>query len=253
MIPSHKYAVLVLSLVVAVMPVPVAVAGLEEELAALRHEVGEIKRELAELKALQQRNASLRGEPTRTSVRVRGRPTLGLSAAPITVVEFSDYQCSFCRRYAESTFPLLKTTFIDTGKVQYVVRDLPLPIHPQAAKAAEAALCAGEQGQYWAMHGLLFKHQHDLSVSVLKRLAQSAGLETEQFARCLDNDRFGSEVKKEVAEAQTAGVRGTPTFFIGRTTPHGTIFGSRLVGAQPFDAFKQMIERELGSIAAPSP
>jgi protein-disulfide isomerase len=155
--------------------------------------------------------------------------------APVTIVEFSDFECSFCARFYSSTYKELKTKYIDTGKVRFIYRDFPLGFHEKAQKAAEAAECAGEQGKYYEMHDALFE-SGNLSVANLKVLAGQIGLNTSTFNTCLDSGAMAQEVQKDFADGQRLGISGTPTFFVN---------GTKLVGAQPISAFEQIIEAEL--------
>jgi len=161
---------------------------------------------------------------------------------PVTIVEFSDYQCPYCRRFASTVFPMLKRDYIDTGKVRYVFRDFPLAqIHPQAAKAHEGAHCAGEHNLYWEMHDVLFQKQKDLSIPSLKQYAQDMGLDTEAFGGCLDSGKYQAAIQKDMADGAKAGVRGTPSFIIGKTGTGETITGTLVRGAQPLARFQQVI------------
>lgn len=220
--------------------------ALKEEMSGIRHEMSGIKRELGEIHAILQRalrTPGSRPQPKAAMVTVKGRPTLGRAEAPVTMVEFSDYQCPFCRRFVVATLPLLKKHYIDTGKLRYVFSDFPLDnIHPDATKAAEAAHCAGEQGRYWVMHDLLFQNARDLSVPSLNRHAQSLGLDSGEFGTCLESGRYLATIKSARAEGVKAGVRGTPTFFLGPSTSGDGIVGKPLVGARPFPAFKKLID-----------
>lgn len=178
---------------------------------------------------------------------------LGDKNAPITMVEFSDYECPFCKRYFDQTYPQLKTNYIDTGKLKVVFRDLPLSFHdPMATKEAIAANCAREQGgdeAYYKMHDEMFKQTTSngtgLSVEKLYTMAGSLGLNSANFKTCLDSDKSKAEVAKDLADAGTAGADGTPTFFIGKSDASGTIEGTRLVGAQPYSAFQAVIDQQL--------
>jgi protein-disulfide isomerase len=167
---------------------------------------------------------------------------LGDPDAPVTIVDFSDFQCPFCRRHFEQTLPQIVKNYVETGQVRYVYKDFPLyTIHPQAQKAAEAAECAGEQGQYWLMHARIFRGQDEWSqqtdsVSVLKGYAAELGLDTGQFDACLDSGRFAANVQADAAEGVAAGVNSTPSFFIN---------GRPLSGALPFSEFQRVIEEEL--------
>lgn len=160
--------------------------------------------------------------------------------APITIYEFSDYQCPFCLRHFEQTMPKLIEQYIDTGKVRYIFKDFPITsIHPQAPKAAEAAECAGEQDRYWDMHDRLFQgqqgdwNQNPDAVNIFKSYAQELGLDTQAFDSCLDSNKYAAEVASDLGEGVGAGVTGTPAFFIN---------GQLVSGAQPFEVFQQIID-----------
>ena len=177
--------------------------------------------------------------PTPASIAGAGNAMmLGSPAAPVTIVEFSDYQCPFCAGYAQQTFPRLKAEFVDTGRVQYVFKDFPLPNHQQAPKAHEAARCAGEQGAYWEMHDQLFTRQADWSgradhMTVFQTFAVGLGLEAPVFEACLDSGRWVDAMNIDLEEGVSLGARGTPTFFID---------GYPLVGAQSYETFQLAIE-----------
>ena len=156
--------------------------------------------------------------------------------APVTVVVFDDFQCPFCKKFFDETLPKLKEDYIDTGKVKYVFRHFPLSFHQNAQKAAEAAECAGEQGKFWEMHDMLYSHQDALSVDDLKNYASQLGLDTEQFNQCLDSGKYKDKVQNDFNMGVQVGVSGTPTFFIN---------GEKLVGAQPYSVFQQVIDSKL--------
>jgi protein-disulfide isomerase len=163
---------------------------------------------------------------------------LGDSDAPVTIVEFSDYQCPYCARHVEETWPKLRAEFVEAGRVRYVFKDFPLAsIHPQASKAHEAARCAGEQGAYWTMHDWLFARQSEWAgrsnhAAIFKEYAAELDLETADFEACLDSGRWASVVDADLAEGTNLGVQGTPTFFID---------GYPLVGAAPYETFQYAI------------
>jgi protein-disulfide isomerase len=209
--------------------------------------MAEITKALAEMrKQMAERPATLpRAAPTPAIVKVSGgkSPSLGKSDAPVTIIEFSDYQCPFCQRYASSTLPELKRDYVDTGKVRYIYRDFPLDaIHPDARKAAEAAHCAGDQGKYWEMHDVLFKNWRALKVDNLKAYARAMELNEDKFTACLDQGKYASVVNENVAVGSALGITGTPNFFIGKTTSDGTIEGANLRGAQPTVNFRRVID-----------
>jgi protein-disulfide isomerase len=173
-------------------------------------------------------------------------PALGKRDAPVTIVEFSDYQCPFCKKHFTNTLSALKTKYIDAGKVRYVFRDFPLDtIHPFARKAAEAAHCAGEQGKFWDMHDAMFSNQGALMEENLKGFARDMELDVEAFNACLDGGKYAKRVEADVAAGSAAGVTGTPGFFIGKTNADGKIVATGMKGAQPAAAFIQVIDRLL--------
>lgn len=175
--------------------------------------------------------------PRRYEVSLDDDPVKGSPDAPVTIVEFSEFQCPYCGYYVRETFPKIDEAYIKTGKVKYVFRDFPLTsIHPYAQKAAEAGGCAAQQGKFWEYHDLLFAHQDALDVSSLKQYAADLSLDTAQFDACLDSGAMADEVAGDFADGQTYGVSGTPAFFVN---------GIRLNGAQPFEAFQELIEEEL--------
>lgn len=156
--------------------------------------------------------------------------------APVTIIEFSDYECPFCGRHYTQTLPQIVENYVDSGKVRIVFRDFPLNFHPNAQKAGEAAECAGEQGKYWEMHDKLFDNQNSLGEDDLKRYASEIGLNTATFNACLDNGDMAQEVIKDLEDGQAAGVSGTPANFIN---------GKLVSGACPYSAFEDAIEAEL--------
>ena len=168
---------------------------------------------------------------------------LGDKNAPIVMIEFSDFQCPFCRSFWRDTLPLIKSEYIDTGKVKFVYRDFPLSFHPGAMPAAQASECAEEQGKFWEMHDKIFTEQDksgsgtiQFGVVDIKKWASGIGLNMSDFNSCLDSGKYAEEVNNDIKDGQTAGVSGTPGFFIN---------GKSVVGAQPFSVFKSIIDEEL--------
>lgn len=168
-------------------------------------------------------------------VDVTGRPARGPANAKVTIVEFTDYECPFCGRHFQQTYPQLLAAYGD--RTRYVVRNLPISnIHPRAQKAAEAAECAFDQGKFWEYHDNLFRHQQALETAQLKQYAVDLGLNAASFDRCLDGGAKADVVRRDAEDAQRYGARGTPTFFIN---------GRILVGAQPYETFSSAIEAAL--------
>ena len=175
-------------------------------------------------------------EDQRVNVSTDGDPSIGPSDAPITIVEFSDYQCPYCQSWYQQTFDQLMANYPD--KILFVYRDLPLPGHPESLPAAEAANCAGEQGAYWKFHNDLFSGQYSLGRAAYEQYASDLGMDTAAFSACLDDHRYQAEVKADYADAVRIGLSGTPSFVIN---------GRILVGAQPFERFKAIIDAELAA------
>lgn len=173
-------------------------------------------------------------EVRRYDVPLDDDPSIGPSNAPITIIEFSDYECPFCRRWHNEVYLRLREEYGD--KIRFVYRDFPLTsIHPNALPAAEAANCANEQNVFWEFHDLLFNGT-SLGESIYLQYAQQLGLDMEKFQACLDSGRYSQEVQADFQYAASLGVRSTPTFFLN---------GIPIVGAQPYEIFKQVIDREL--------
>ncbi len=171
--------------------------------------------------------------PAKVDIKIGDAPVKGPASAKVTVIEFSDFQCPFCGRVN----PALKEIEDQyKGKIKIAFRNLPLPFHDKAHLAAEAALAANEQGKFWAMHDKLFANQQALDRASLEKYAQELGLNMNKFTAALDSGKFKDKVDSDAKEGAAVGATGTPTFFIN---------GTRLVGAQPADKFKEVIDAEL--------
>lgn len=172
--------------------------------------------------------------PPRYDVPSDGFPSIGPANAPITIIEFSDYQCPFCRRWHDEVYQSLLNAY--PGQIRLVYRHFPLTsIHPDAFPAAEAVMCAGEQDAYWPFHEKLFSSDA-LGTAVYTQYAQELGLDMDTFQSCLTEGRFKEAVQSDLDFAVNLGVRSTPTFFIN---------GLAIVGAQPLNIFQQVIDKEL--------
>jgi len=176
-------------------------------------------------------------------------PIIGNPDAPITIIEFTDFQCPFCARFHTQTLPLILEEYIEQGKVKLVVRDFPIQsIHPNAVPAAVASECANEQGKVKEMHDMLFYYQNEWSrqetadaLSLFSQYAAEIQLEQETFDSCLISGKYIEEIKKDLDDGRDYGVSGTPGFFIG----NDQIGYVELKGAQPFDSFKKIIDAQL--------
>ncbi len=231
------------ALVAALFTLAVALPGGAGAQGISSDDAKEILKELREIRRLLERmQAPPAGAPraaapqpdARVKVAVGGAFVLGRPDAPLTMVEFTDYECPFCRQFHVATFEALKKNYIDTRKMRYVSRDFPLDFHRNAMPAAQAARCAGEHGQFWQLRHVLL---------AIRKFARDLGSDEAAFRACLDGDRYRRDVEKDLADGRAAGVSGTPTFVLGRTTAEG-VDGVRLVGAQPYAVFDAKI-REL--------
>jgi len=187
--------------------------------------------------------------PTTATVAIsKDKHVMGSQSAPVTVVEFADYQCPFCLRFIKTTFPQLKKDYIDTGKVRWVSLNMPLSFHKDARKAAQAALCAGDQDKFWEMREELFKNPKKLAEEFLPEHAASIGIDVEAFKGCLASDRHFNEIEQDTKDANSIRLTGTPSFVIGKTASD-KIFGQVVIGAQPINVFTAAIQKALGENA----
>jgi protein-disulfide isomerase len=169
----------------------------------------------------------------RVNVNAQDARARGPQNAPVTIVEFADFQCPFCNRTTETIKQLEKKY---PGQIRVVFRDFPLAFHENAAKAAEAGSCAQEQGKFWQMHDKLFANQASLKPAALKNYASEIGLDAAQFNQCLDSEKYTRKWQSDRDEGESYGINGTPTFFVN---------GRMLAGAAPFETFVQMIDEEI--------
>jgi protein-disulfide isomerase len=189
-----------------------------------------------------------RPPPTPQSVKVSidDDPIKGDPKAPVTIVEFSDYQCPFCKRFYDQVLPALEKEYISTGKVRLVYRDYPLQFHKNALPAAIAANCAREQGKYWEVQNFLFENPNKLDTASIISSAGELNLNREEFEKCLNDKTQEAEIDKDFQDGQLYGVRGTPSFFIGKTDDDKKeMTGLYIRGAQPFQVFKREIDKLL--------
>ena len=168
-----------------------------------------------------------------------GDPVKGSPDAPVTIIEYTEYQCPFCARFVQETLSLIEENYIATGKVRFIFRNF--PVHQQAVVAAGAAVCAQEQDKFWQMHDTLVAQQSEWSgnpdfMELFEGYTQDLGLDTDQFTSCLNAGEWLDKVKKDFEAGREAGVQGTPSFLIN---------DQLIVGAQPFKEFQRVIEEEL--------
>ncbi|HMD71632.1 MAG TPA: thioredoxin domain-containing protein [Bryobacteraceae bacterium] len=182
-------------------------------------------------------------QPARAQIDLNGAEMLGSPTAPITVVEFTDYQCPFCQRFHLSVFGDMKKYFIDTGKVRFYSRDLPLDsIHPNAMRAAMSARCAAEQGQFWKLRDIMGANPGKLELADLVDDAASLKMDTAAFRACVESGKYREAVQSNVLEAMKFGIGGTPSFVVGKTTPEG-VDGEVVEGALPLAEFAKVFAK----------
>lgn len=183
------------------------------------------------------------------NISIDDDPMKGDPDAPITIIEFSDFQCPFCAKFHQSTLPLIEQNYISIGKVNFVYRDFPIQsIHPNAVTAALASECADDQGKFWEIHDMIFENQRNWqglqisqSTSIFKEYAIEIGLNTDEFDSCMTSGKHFEEIQNDLNDGVAYGVTGTPGFFVGNEK----IGFTKLTGAQPFSTFQRVIDEQL--------
>jgi len=242
-------AVLAALAVTAAVASPALVAAQDpitrEQAERLIQEIRQLREVLQQLRAPQPAAAAPQRPPDeRVKIDLRGTNAMGRDDAPVTMVEFTDLECPFCRTFHTGTFEQIKRDYIDTGKVRFVTRDFPLDFHANARPAALAVRCAGEQGKFWEMRHGVTVNANALSRDTYFSLARDLGLDMRGFGACFGNEKYKAAVEQDVAAAVAAGVSGTPTFVVGPTMPDG-VEGQRIVGAVPYAVFESRIKEVL--------
>lgn len=212
-----------------------------------REQADEILSELRAIRQLLERQNQTAGPtqlppmpqiPQTGKLRLEGGYSLGSDDAPVTIVEFTDYQCPYCRSFERTTFAEIRKKYVDTGKVRFVIRDFPLvDSHRDAMGAAEAAHCAGDQGKFWPMHDALFSDASMLGKNGLIDSAKSLKLDMGVFRSCLESGKHKLEIQKDQQVASALQINGTPSFLVGKTKGE-EVSGAIIVGAQPFSVFE---------------
>jgi protein-disulfide isomerase len=231
----------------AANPSPSEIDPLRQEMEQLKKSQQNIEATLQDIKKLLQANAPAAAGAPRANpavgmtVNVAGKQTLGDKNAKLTLVEFTDYECPFCGRHFRETAPRILKDYVETGKIRYVFNDLPLSMHPHAKKAAEAALCAGEQGKYWEMHDLLFSNQQALDNTNLIAYATRLRLNIPAFQKALESGKYEPQVSANAAEAARLGFTGAPSFAVGLTQPNDSPIKINrvIIGAQSYENFQR--------------
>ena len=211
-----------------------------------REQADEIIRELRQIRQLlEKQQAKPAGpqeeQPTRAKIPdLSAVSMLGNKDAPITIVEYTDYQCPFCQRFHLSAYPEIKKNYIDTGKARFYSKDLPLDFHPNAMRAAQAAHCAGEQGKFWQLRDVMGSNPDKLDMGHIMGFAAELKLDTQKMQECINSEKYKARVESDVSEAMKLGANGTPAFIIGKSSGDG-VDGELVVGAMPYSMFDQKL------------
>ena len=234
-------------------PVPI-----EEQIEALRQGQGEMMRELAEIKAMLKSRAaeepSLKTQPSAHVVaNVFGEPFRGDAKARVAIMEYSDFDCPYCGRYARDIYPMLDAAYVKTGKIKYFFRDLPLEEHPQAGFKANLARLAGEQGKFWEAHDWLFAHQVPMDAKGEDLFAKELGLDRAKIGTGAEDGKYNGIIQASMNSARHYQISGTPAFLIGTLSEDGRVFTAEKVfmGAQTFEGFKEILDSLLNPAAHP--
>jgi protein-disulfide isomerase len=222
------------------------------QLSELRKTQGELEQQVAELRVAADKSRAAGGARKARSLDLTNvsLPALGAATASLAIVEFSDFQCPYCRRHQQGALAELLAKYVESGKARYYFVDFPLDSHTQALPAAIAATCAYAQGAFWKMHDGLFENQAHLGADLYERLAGELRLDMAQFESCLSDSRMKRQVRARVALGNAAGVQGTPAFVVGRLQ-HGVLTDFRsLGGARPFEEFALVLDQLLEAPAS---
>jgi protein-disulfide isomerase len=210
-----------------------------------RKQADDILSELRQIRQLLQqlntKNAPQEPPAQKAKLALDGVPMLGAKTAPVTIVEFTDYQCPYCRSFHVSTFPELKKNYIDTGKVRFFSKDMPLDFHADAMRAAQAARCANDQGKFWQLRDVMGSNPNNLDLEHILGFAGDLKMDKDALRACIQSEKYKSAVQSDVMEAMKSGAGGTPTFVVGATTTEG-VDGELVVGAQPFPVFDEKLK-----------
>jgi protein-disulfide isomerase len=202
--------------------------------------------ELSEIRRLVEQTAAA---TDRVKLADVGGEFLGRADAPLTMVEFTDLQCPYCREFHNTTFERIKKDYIDTGKLRYLSRDFPIDaLHPLSIAAARAARCAGDQAKFWEMRHIILVNNAKLTEDAFLAFARQLDLDLAAFTRCLaDTGRIDAKWQRDKADATSVGMVGTPSFIIGLTSATG-IEGTRMAGAKPYTVFDTALSDLLATV-----
>ena len=229
----------------ALVSVPVRAQVMEQGMT--RQQGDQILQELRQIRQLLEKQQAKPAQPqeeqpTRARISdLSGVHMLGNKDAPITIVEYTDYQCPFCQRFHMSAYPEIKKNYIDTGKVRFYSKDLPLDFHPNAMRAALAARCAGEQNKFWELRDVMGQNPDKLDMDHIAGFAEAMKLDAKTLRACVDSNKYKESVQSDVLEAMKVGANGTPTFVVGRSIGNG-VEGELVLGAMPYPVFDEKLK-----------
>jgi protein-disulfide isomerase len=230
----------------------VAAPDMQKEIETLKKGQEAIRKELQEIKAML---ISIGAPPPEKDIRgidfeLANYPLKGSSAARLVMLDFTDYQCPYCGRYARETLPQIIKQYVDSGKLRYAILDLPLPNHQNAPKAAEASHCAGDQEKFWEMHDQMMAKQE--SLDNLSSYATSLNLDMPRFEECLKTNKYAEDIRKPMALASKLDVRAVPGFVLAESDPRNPLKLKAIVsirGAMPLESFEGEINKALANLA----
>ncbi len=237
------YAILILAASLAGSLTPLAAQVAADQGGMTKQQADEMLRELRQIRQLLERQQARpqappqEEQPTRAKITdLSGVSMLGSKVAPLTIVEYTDYQCPFCQRFHVTAFAELKKNYIDTGKVRFYSKDMPLDFHPNAMRAAQAARCAGEQHKFWELRDTMGANPDKLDMEHIVGFAADLKMDTTALRACVDSGKYKEPVQRDVLEGMRVGANGTPTFVVGKSVGDG-VDGELVVGALPFPMF----------------
>jgi len=238
------------TLVALAAALPLAAQTAADQTPMTRQQGDQILQELRQIRQLLERQAKAAAAPqeevpTKAKISdLTGVNMLGSKTAPLTIVEYTDYQCPFCQRFHITAFNEIKKAYIDTGKVRFFSKDMPLDFHPNAMRAAMAARCAGEQNKFWELRDVMGANPNSLDMEHIIGFAGDLKMNTTSLRACIDSGKYKDPVQTDVLEAMKIGANGTPTFIVGKSVGNG-VDGDLVVGAMPFQMFDSKLKELL--------
>ena len=222
--------------------------AMKDEVKVLKEGQGEIKKDTQDIKAQIKANPASAAF-TETVVNVDGDPFKGRNDAKVALVEFSNYRWPLCSKHVRETVPQIEKEYVDTGKIRYILLDLPFGSNNPAFKAAEAAACAGEQGKFWEMRDTLFENQKDLTHESLVKYAEKISVDMPKFKECLDSGKYAYKIKQDRAEGKKAGIKSTPSSLLGWIQSDGKSVKAvkKISGAKPYSVIKEALDNLLNT------